>query len=531
MGTWTLSDKDYSKYAIPEDLEYCFNADGTGYKIADGEKRNLTWWPTGGTSDGYITYQLEGAESTSRITYNTSVYSFVEYGKLYFDVGDMYYVELDKAPDAGPAAPTPEETITFTDTVADLTGVWTLDHFISEQQEVAGDPLEVHLQANGQGFVVKNGTEFPATWYRAGEEDGVISVNCMFSVDSPEGTIQYVYNLRYITDSQNEHYHQMLYDANEYYIGVMNKISNYPAGMGSENAEAALGAALGHIGITEEQADEWILSFDPSAKQYEIAVNYGDTRYIFQISGKNAGILDVQTYPAGGVTLVEARDIILAYLGIDLNDVCYLNLFYYNTGVDRSDDPVIEAQVRSPYIGATVRLDYYGRILSITERSGEEMDEGREDVIGWRAARDLYLELKGLRMEDLTKFECLFSSEHVTSAESRPAYYSVDQFDYENTVIIHAQNGTTYDDNTFRGDYSTAAILTLTEITEIALNDLGADIRALYEAGNGEITHTVHYTGGAKENDPKFEYEWTLVIGENTYSYRIDAFTGQILSR
>ena len=167
----------------------------------------------------------------------------------------------------------------------------------------------------------------------------------------------------------------------------------------------------------------------------------------------------------------------------------------------------------------TLILDYYGRVISCTP--GEEhvrADENRDDLIGWRAARDICLEMVGLKLEDMTHLNISFEYSASVSARYTVCVQPGIQMQFD------AKNG-----HNTNGALPGTAILTKNQITAIALEELDDEILQAYLDGRAEMKSMVVYTGGAAQSNPQFVYEWSLTVDTVTYSYRVDAFTGQIV--
>ena len=228
MGTWVLADVEFSP-GIPEQDEFYFDIDGTGYRIESGRKRPLIWWYADYSDSVLIKYVVEGEWVAYSLGYQLDPedeeYKLMSYG-LTWSGG----IAVQRAPEAEePGTPaTPDDTVTFADAAEDILGVWALSYSRYEDTTVStdpGDPLEFCFEEDGQGYVAYNGAEYPVTWQQTGEGSGWIAFECMWSVKTADGEIQYVYSLRYITDKNSEDFHQLIYDAADSYQVVMTKIS------------------------------------------------------------------------------------------------------------------------------------------------------------------------------------------------------------------------------------------------------------------------------------------------------------------
>ena len=524
LGTWTLADADYGGLGLPSVEEFCFNPDGTGYRILDGEKRALTWWCDGYTSSVGIQYLVDGDYESENLMYQIDP-DEPYYQMLVQEIVDSGGFVLERKTGSAPTdsmePAEPDGTVTFTNTAADLLGVWKVARYLYDGADVSGYSLELHIEGGGQGYVVQDGVTYPASWYQTGAAEEEICLECMWSVETVNGQINYVYRLRYITDRESQDYQQLICDVSDCYKGVLTKVSGDNSaydGLGAPRAEAALNAALQLLGITAQQGYQWTCSYEAAENRYLITVNYGDTHYVFRVSREDAAVLSLETYPVTGVTPITARDYVLNYFGFDLNDVYQLSI----GDIDTENKENVTVHIEHDAISYTVTLSFYGQILKYREYTNVFPDElDREDNIGWRAARDVCLDRKGITLEEMTKLSC-----YLYVSSTAPDDYSIwlDD-DYNNWVCAH--NGVCSDTFT----YPSTAILTFTEISEIAFEDLGDSYRRLYEAGGCEVSYRVHYTGGAKANKPQFEYEWVLKNGDTTYVYRINAFTGAIQSK
>ena len=63
------------------------------------------------------------------------------------------------------------------------------------------------------------------------------------------------------------------------------------------------------------------------------------------------------------------------------------------------------------------------------------------------------------------------------------------------------------------------------------MEDMDDALRQIYASGVYDLSQRIYYTGYESLYELWFEYEWILVAEETTCIYRVDALTGEILSR
>ena len=403
LGHWVPADIEYSCDSPPEDLELYFNSDGTGYKIVYGEKRVFLWRYKRTAEKVWVEMEFLDDSSTNSAYYDLNPNS-EHYQKLYHSsvyCEDIIFERRSEYKEPVESAK-PDGSATFNGTAADIVGIWVADHLLYDGQVIAAEPLELHFQAGGNGYVVQDGVKHRAAWNQTATDANYLTFEIMWMNSSVGGDIYYVYTLQYSLKGNSTH--QLLHQITDSCTCVLTKVSNLVEAeddVGNIGITitpiAAQKIALDYLGITDGMDDLWESTYQYSDGQYYLVIRYEENIYDFYINATDGSILQMVVHPSGSSTVNQIRQSILDHLGCDMNDV-----YYYFA------KPCLTGQNRTIFVGCGGKqyeftLDPDGRFLECkVVRVHNVGDEGKENVVGWRAARDICMEYTDRCMDDIT---------------------------------------------------------------------------------------------------------------------------------
>lgn len=291
---------------------------------------------------------------------------------------------------------------------------------------------------------------------------------------------------------------------------------------GNIGPELAGQTALDYLGFLMEKIENYSCTFVSSSEEsdhYLITFDDETTHFVIKVGAYNPSILSCEKFQREGATTIMARNYALDYVGISIENVRYLQIG--NTG-----DGGFLIHIVCDSIEYQFTLDYYGSVTSLQKNDAPlGKDETRTNLIGWRVARDIYMADKGMTLDSMTAFSYQFISE-----EGQEEYYDVN-IDGNGATIVAKSGEYFYEGDGDGPVIYTKAILTVDEITDIVLNDLGAAFKDAYLAGAfGECQQDCRvYYAGVRDGAVLLQYQFFLAADETIYTYQLDAFTGEIL--
>lgn len=290
---------------------------------------------------------------------------------------------------------------------------------------------------------------------------------------------------------------------------------------GNIGPELAGQTALDYLGFLMEKISNFSCTFvDSSTESDHYLITFDDetTHFIIKVGAYNPSVLSCEKFQLEGATVIMARNYALDYVGISMENVHYLQ-------IGNTSEGGFLIHMVSEGVEYQFTLDYYGSVIRLAKNDAPPgVDETRTDIIGWRAARDIYMADKGMTLDEVTEFSYQFIDK-----EGYEEHYEV--FINGSLAAIVAKSGEYF----YEGDGDgpviyTKAILTVDEITQIVMQNVDEKLREDYAAGAfGEcyIDAQVRYEGGPHG----LIYEWMLFADGTHLIYWVDAFTGEILSQ